>query len=84
MSEEKKPEEITGWVAWHPEKGVELLGMPVSKESAEDAAAEQLGFCWIFSYGGSRVVDQDLDEMQKAGWRIRPVKIVFTDEGGEK
>lgn len=70
MSEKK---EITGWVAWHPfTKEMTEINHGIvwtRPELAED-------FCHKRALETSKM-------LKLGGWRIRPVKLVFTDEGAD-
>lgn len=88
MTNDKKPD---GWVAWHPEKGILeyyisagfLVSETVDKaigELEDDYAMEEL-----FRHYRAQEIENPMaftfiEWANNAGWRIRPVKIVFLDE----
>lgn len=73
MTDEKKPD---GYVAWHPDSGLARWSLTKDKIKCQKALV-------------SHIKDYKLDglaaKMQRierdTGWRIRPVKLVFLDEG---
>lgn len=71
--------EITGWVAWHPEKGADPLSFADNEEEPWSIVVNE------GPYGINYECLEDYEfavyEAKKNGWRIRPVKLVFTDEG---
>ncbi|TXH59009.1 MAG: hypothetical protein E6Q97_00940 [Desulfurellales bacterium] len=81
MTEEKKTEEITGWVAWHPH-GIDFSTFRGDEQECWSAVVNE------GKYGENYESLSDYEfaiiDAQKAGWRIRPVKVVFTDDGAEK
>jgi hypothetical protein len=81
MTEENKPEEITGWVAWHSDR-IDFSTFCGNEQECWSAVVNE------GKYGENYESLSDYEfaimDAQKAGWRIRPVKLVFTDEGDEK
>jgi hypothetical protein len=84
MSEENK--EITGFVAWHPD------GRRGGFESEQEATwtAQCFEFNALPESDRTAVIEKGNREINKfikgltiPGWRIRPCKIVFTDEEKE-
>ena len=72
-------EKITGWVAWHPDIGINFMTInDVSNETAmlihvdSELGGEDYGY---------ENPEESWGIAQNEGWRIRPVEIVFTDEG---
>ncbi len=86
--EENKVEEAVadGYVAWHPDKGIEPLTF-VSENAGADAAFYLLidEDCAGYDFSDASNPDcNETDQMERAkreGWQIRPVRLVFTDEG---
>jgi len=74
MSEERKTEEVEGFVCWSPDHGF----IPVNDEGdiAIVTDAERCEESFMAHPNSSRGKTQ-----RRHGWRIRPCKIVFTDEG---
>lgn len=81
-------EHITGWVAWHPVIGD--LGVQSREVDALDLAQTYI-FNALPMAVRTSVLDQDYIEIRKFmrgldinahGWKIRPVRIEFTYEGG--
>lgn len=88
MSEEK-PKELTGWVAWHPNERTPLRTCSMSKQGCEDRLINAVyGFQHDLTHACAETYfaarDVAIVTSEKDGWRIRPVKIVFTDEEGER
>lgn len=74
MSEEKKPD---GWIGWHPTKGFADVEIHRTIPAAIERLCMEHGFYEDGDYQAGRI---DPDEAHAAGWRIRPVKLVFLDE----
>ncbi len=75
MTEQEKPD---GWVAWHPAKG--FLDYREGPEKYETYCVNlSANFCADSAH--VRTGSQFVRGVNKKGWRIRPVKLVFLDEG---
>ena len=76
MSEEKK--EMAGWVAYHLDR--ERREFSFSRQGCEEKLTEvsRGDFKTFESYIATH--EAELIYMKSRGWRIRPCKIVFTDE----
>jgi hypothetical protein len=92
MSEEKK--EITGWVAWHPEHGTEIETLSLDEGDCYYVFCRSVCGRYIDQgspedlYNGKfherlRDFESLLSLALEDGWRIRPCKVVFTDEEKE-
>jgi hypothetical protein len=64
MAEDNKV--VKGWAAWHPEEGIVPLTLRKEKDTVENIFEK-----WRYDMRGL---------YQEHGWRIRPCKIIFTDE----
>lgn len=90
---EKSQEGIPGWVAWHPDPRWSSVIIYSMGESPDGAWSELRDFLESDDFSRCCGITEEMttaDYLEKferaavrAGWRIRPVKIIFTDEGGE-
>ncbi len=80
---------ITGFVAWHPVEGVRFDTIGRAKQSAEDRLIiNVMGFKeYPASHARAEVYfamrDRALIRASNDNWQIRPIQIVFTDEGAK-
>lgn len=79
MSEEKQKPDC--WVAWHPDEGFDY-------ETVSYVSGDKAWYYKIFTPEILFDIDRSLEDAMEfnkknailAGWRIRPVKLVFLDE----
>lgn len=93
MSTEKNTErerEIanTGWIAWHPRMGAAFATASQASGCCMDRLLklhydlDSRDYEFDDDYYLAR--DHFMIDAEESGWRIRPVKLVFLDEEGEK
>lgn len=75
-------EKIKGFVAWHPEKGVEWRTVCSDPD-------ETWGFLvnegpYGQNYESLSDYEFAIIDAERLGWRIRPVELRFTDEEGKQ
>jgi len=86
MTNKQKPD---GWCAVHPVEGISLVTASRSKQYCEDRLLERFfGFkssSDVFAKADIYYMARDIELTRAANenWRIRPIKLVFLDEGGE-
>lgn len=73
MTDDQKSNDCTGWVAWHPERGLYYLSFGVSRCACESNLA-------YWKNSELEFEEERLKEYEAQGWRIRPVRLQFLDE----
>lgn len=80
----KEQERPDGYVAWHSEQGREIKGQyftyTMNCQKSEAEAWEELVGVRCSSKNPKQIISATL-ELIAEGWKIRPVKLLFLDEG---
>lgn len=73
-----KEDKLDGYVAWHPEW--KIRDVALSKSSCVERLTGTKMHDFVSSEEYFITKESEFAFLQKQGWRIRPVKLVFLDE----